>query len=1517
MALVLREIAGLKPDIRLAQAVSEFEAALTAEQKLTFRASRNAALSTAPTMSDVMRLTAEMDLKATSKHGRIRCFGPRLTNMLQAIQQFAALGDIVVGGSQNLIACGVWSAARMTVHVMTGYLTHLEKLSVLFMTVGRNAPRYQAMAAIYPKSKNLQRYLCEYFIVVTQLCYQLVTWVQKPALNRISTSLRDPDMKSFQADLETWSASIKEEADLLLSQRFQEESKENAVFRSKVSYRSEYIHHRQKIDKSIRFLDACSRHDYRTTWKQTRKRGTTRILSSYIHYQKWKSTPLLGDSILFRGKLGAGKSVLLANIIDDLNLLQNAITLYFFVRHDVPDSLSSRTIFGCLARQLLENFINDSRFDHMFAESVSHLHLDDIIEIFKIIPSDGRPVYIVVDGLDECSTEEQETVLHCLSSLKFNCYKLCMSVRTPTESPVWEDQPFRFVESIPEENQDISDFVQVEVDQRVRNKRLVTLDPLLVRDIKRELIDGACGMFLWVALQLDSICSEMSDSAIREAIRNLPRDLTQTYERNLLKSSSSDSKGYHITIFKLIVGAREPLTKEQLREAASVKTGQTIWSPQQHISNIQAVLRFCGCLVMVDEEDDTVRFIHHSARSFCLNSPRNAAEWTFTERDANLAIAETLVTYLSYNVFDTRLSKHVVPKIDANSMPAKVALSTMTKRQIGRGVTSKLFRLKSQLKQNIGPTLAELGPSYQERDVQEFFLLPYAKNNWIWHTSQLESLPSLPHWYHLLDHVTFGINSDAIVEAVRQFAMYTGGAIGLSSFTKSLYPHPQMIWALLNSHILVLKHEIIKHRGVRMLQAFVRLWLLVTKLPKQVVLYQVGYNLVRWLSQMFIRIGARQPVKSLLLMRLLASGECVVEYAREAIISSDAEAFTFFLDRFTAEDVQHFKNNPNLTEWAISSGNVRMLYLLVDKGLATDPIVNGRGITQALKLDFPDEFKFCLVYCLFCTGFDVDALGEQEIYDAVTLFRDHATIENVSHIIRKLFASGSSISSRKQNILLRMACIWEYGNVEETLLRFLASPDVSTLGKGCLDIALRGPFTDRVKLIRTLLHFGAQATTEIVDQALELRYWSLALYFLTEIEPDDSHSYFYSTTSHNPVATIDSFLSNAESRNCLHTPIPQSFQLPIINTHGWAKWQFYFVPPFVADRYWGATGAGLARHTPFTSTPLPGSELFKGQSQNTHIETTLVVKITVFMMDMKNPERDQVPCLRLTTPSSLEVVFELNRRWQSTSHSLDLLDTNENSVMMTHYENNYPTWDSISRKDGLGWWLLPDSFWDTPKVRQLVEQRRYLMRRQFEDTNWGLNLLTKCLSLLLNLPPGSKIDAFDEVYLPQKSFERLRFPGRFSSNLAYMSLRIQWLRTLGAMFNKGLLAENKITEELLVEMGSMVEILPRMAREFPGIDPNLGDHNIMPEVLEAAFLGAEGRRVLAKLIRHISRWNREVCDWIETMDIEIFMWSMGENAPLSFTRAFQSFRAVGVTSDDMEMLERSLDVARGRVPELE
>jgi hypothetical protein len=63
-----------------------------------------------------MRLTSEFDKTSGIVAGR-RCFGPRFTNVLEAVQQFAAVGEVVVGESQNLVACGVWMLVRISLLV--------------------------------------------------------------------------------------------------------------------------------------------------------------------------------------------------------------------------------------------------------------------------------------------------------------------------------------------------------------------------------------------------------------------------------------------------------------------------------------------------------------------------------------------------------------------------------------------------------------------------------------------------------------------------------------------------------------------------------------------------------------------------------------------------------------------------------------------------------------------------------------------------------------------------------------------------------------------------------------------------------------------------------------------------------------------------------------------------------------------------------------------------------------------------------------------------------------------------------------------------------------------------------------------------------------------------------------------------------------------------------------------------------------------------------------------------------
>jgi ankyrin repeat domain-containing protein 50 len=111
MSKALAGASVLKPEIRLTQAVSQFIADLSSEQNAAFRANKSQFEKSPPDQCDVMRLVAEINRASFVKSGRSG-FGPRTTNFLYSVQQFAAIGDVLVGGSQNIFACGIVSKAR-------------------------------------------------------------------------------------------------------------------------------------------------------------------------------------------------------------------------------------------------------------------------------------------------------------------------------------------------------------------------------------------------------------------------------------------------------------------------------------------------------------------------------------------------------------------------------------------------------------------------------------------------------------------------------------------------------------------------------------------------------------------------------------------------------------------------------------------------------------------------------------------------------------------------------------------------------------------------------------------------------------------------------------------------------------------------------------------------------------------------------------------------------------------------------------------------------------------------------------------------------------------------------------------------------------------------------------------------------------------------------------------------------------------------------------------------------------
>ena len=600
------------------------------------------------------------------------------------------------------------------------------------MIVGRSAPRYENMALLYSRSRALQSHLSEYFIVVVRLCHQLLKFTKKSTLGRLVSFPSDIDMRKYQSELDQWSSAIKEEVTLLMGQGIKEQS---SSLKALLKF-SDLETHRRRVNAHARVLDWCSTYDYQTTWKEIRKSGNATLFSQNAQYQEWK-THADSCTFIYTGKLGSGKSVLLANIVDDLNLhVQSARypVAYFFCRHDISESLNAHIVIGSLARQLLRPIPDLSMVQNLIDKTTLVSDAESILGILRHALPPHFKAYFVLDGLDECENHQRQVLTEYLRKFQDMCaLHICVSYRLEADN-VLRLSPEQFARqctaTIPDDNPDIKSFVNAELERRIESGKLTIGDPTLSLEILDALLQGAQGMFLWVVLQIETICRMKTDEAIRQALAELPKDLPETFSR-ILQTSAESGKEYQTKILKLITAAHRPLTIEELREALSVVPGYATWNPARLINNIYSVLSCCGSLIDIDEEDLSVRLIHHSVKQFLLGKFKGSTNIAFTTQEANRSMGDIITTYLNYGVFDTQISTLLMPKMPVAAAPSKIVHAT------GPGMVQslalKLLQARREPNVDIGNVLAGVNKELQSPGIHKFHFYSYAKPHLLQH----------------------------------------------------------------------------------------------------------------------------------------------------------------------------------------------------------------------------------------------------------------------------------------------------------------------------------------------------------------------------------------------------------------------------------------------------------------------------------------------------------------------------------------------------------------------------------------------------------------------------------------------------------------------------------------------------------------------------------------------------------------------------------------------------------------
>jgi hypothetical protein len=629
-------------------------------------------------------------------------------------------------------------------------------MSLVFMEIGRSSPRHQELALIYAQSKSLQAYISEYYIVVVEFCHEMLRFTQRSVFRQLTTALGGDLIRKTQSDLDDWGGKIKDEMLLLIAKRTEDEAAENSRFRSMSKKFSKSMSHHNRLVMKLQILQGCSTHDHETTWKQIRKSGNTTTFTEAEDYKKWKGQPR-SCTLLYYGKLGSGKSVVLSNMVDDLNLAvgQHRTSIaYFFVRQDLSDSLKARTIIGSLTRQLLE-----SKDDWINADPATSGSLG-VHEMFSLLAktyTKQDKIHIVLDGLDLCAKEELADIVAFTIQLQERLWVLtCVSLRQePDREPDRVYRGFRDLQisSLPDNNSDITSFVEDELQRCAMDGRLTLGNAALILTIRDALLMGSQGMFLWVVLQIKVLCSMETDKEIEEALEDLPTDLSETYSR-ILDKVQGRRKVHQDRILRLMTAAKLPLSTDEMQDALSVTPGQTDWTNRATINDIYSTLKTCGCLVQVDEEENTVRFVHRSVKDFFLR-PRlhlqvdvpfdhSGHDTGITTEHCHRTMAEIIVTYLSYGVFDRRISTARVPVIEAGGTPSMTVKAVTDGSKKVQSFALKLLAHRNRLDFDLGKAVAENMAARNSRKVHEFPFLRYAQKWSVHHTCAIKSIAPGP-----------------------------------------------------------------------------------------------------------------------------------------------------------------------------------------------------------------------------------------------------------------------------------------------------------------------------------------------------------------------------------------------------------------------------------------------------------------------------------------------------------------------------------------------------------------------------------------------------------------------------------------------------------------------------------------------------------------------------------------------------------------------------------------------------
>ncbi|KAG9249645.1 uncharacterized protein F5Z01DRAFT_473127 [Emericellopsis atlantica] len=333
------------------------------------------------------------------------------------------------------------------------------------------------------------------------------------------------------------------------------------------------------------------------------------------------------DVLWLYGNPGTGKSTMSMFLAEGLSeafsKTPNKTLAYFFCDSGYDARNTARAIVRGLLLQLVQQ--HPQLIEHVLPKYEERKDrafdsFDAVWTMFTKACADkgtGRK-YCIVDALDECAQDEQETLLKQIeetfggdqSSGRLNVSILLTSRPYPEIERFLSRFPKKNLVSFDESKRDIDKFIDEKVARLKRNNKYTDS---LAGNIMQVLRDKADGIFLWVGL----VCQELERTPSRKAVallEKLPAGLQSLYKQLLDAALEQDEDSDVIKrLLSFVIVARRPFSTRELASACR------LYQDEGEEERIQFTIEIiASCRLMIVVQDEKVLLLHQSVKDFLL-----------------------------------------------------------------------------------------------------------------------------------------------------------------------------------------------------------------------------------------------------------------------------------------------------------------------------------------------------------------------------------------------------------------------------------------------------------------------------------------------------------------------------------------------------------------------------------------------------------------------------------------------------------------------------------------------------------------------------------------------------------------------------------------------------------------------------------------------------------------------------------------------------------------------------------